>query len=118
VLEELLAGGAEENTPLPATVRVAPSRRATVALVALAALSALFLILSFALRRNSSPPIPELSVVRFPLVTDSTVFAYTELTTPFAVSPDGKTVVFVGTARTASGPQLLVATLRDIAKLL
>jgi hypothetical protein len=42
-------------------------------------------------------------VVRFPLASDPSLFVYTELTTPFAVSPDGKTIVFVGAS---GGPPL------------
>jgi hypothetical protein len=36
-------------------------------------------------------------VIRFPLASDPSLFVATDLTTPFAISPDGQTVVFTGT---------------------
>ena len=49
-------------------------------------------------------------MIRFPLASDPSLFVATELTTPFAISPDGQTVVFTGT-RGGAKPRLWVRSL-------
>jgi eukaryotic-like serine/threonine-protein kinase len=80
---------------LPAAAVAGPARRTTLALGVAAAVFALLFLA--ALLRPRAAAVPELHLARFPLVTDPSLSVFTELTEPFAVSPDGQTVVFTAT---------------------
>jgi eukaryotic-like serine/threonine-protein kinase len=88
-----------ERAPLDAAAQApagaGPGRRTTLALGAAAAVFALLFLA--ALLRPRAGAVPELHLARFPLATDPSLSVLTELTTPFAVSPDGQTVVFTAT---------------------
>jgi Tol biopolymer transport system component len=71
------------------------ARRTTLALGVAAFVFALLFLAT--LLRPRGAPAPALRVARFPLVTDPSLSVFTELTEPFAVSPDGQTVVFTAT---------------------
>ncbi len=92
VLEEALAGGGASEAQ-PAGPR--SSSRTSAVLGVLAVAFALLFVASLFQRQGRPAPVAESGVVRFPLVSDPGLFVYTELTTPFAVTPDGKTIVFV-----------------------
>jgi Tol biopolymer transport system component len=72
-----------------------PARRTTLALGVAAAVFALLFLAT--LLRPRAAALAELHLARFPLVTDPSLSVFTELTKPFAVSPDGQTVVFTAT---------------------
>jgi Tol biopolymer transport system component len=72
-----------------------PARRTTLALGVVAAVFALLFLAT--LLRPRAAALAELHLARFPLVTDPSLSVFTELTKPFAVSPDGQTVVFTAT---------------------
>ncbi|MGH7856523.1 MAG: hypothetical protein ACREQY_04270, partial [Candidatus Binatia bacterium] len=110
VLEEVMTPGASDELS-PAAPRPA-SPRSTAILGASAALFALLFAASLFVRRERPEPLPEMGVVRFPLVTDPALYVYTELTMPFAISRDGETIVFVA-ARQGTGLDLWVRTLDD-----
>jgi len=68
--------------------------RITIAMSALAAVLALALVASLAARREDVPP--DSAVVRFALTDDPTVRIQSAYTRSFAVSPDGRSIVFTG----------------------
>jgi serine/threonine-protein kinase len=109
VLEEELAGGAIVDRP---AAPPAASSRWTAILGAAAALFALLFAASLFVGRERPRPDSPVGIVRFPLVTDPSIFVYTELTTPFAVSRDGETIVFVA-VKGLAGLELWVRTLDD-----
>jgi Tol biopolymer transport system component len=88
-----------------------PARRTTVALGVAAAVFALLFLA--ALLRPRTAALPELHLARFPLVTDPSLSVFTDLTEPFAVSPDGQTVVFTAT-KEGSGRHLWVRPLGSL----
>ncbi len=92
-LEESLLGEANESG-VPTSLQARRARRVTWALAALAVFASLF---AASLFRSPAGPALNPPVIRFPLATDPSLFVNTELTTPFAISPDGQTVVFTGT---------------------
>ena len=106
-LAESLAGEADT----PGAARSLSAGRANRVAWALAALAVVFasLLLASLLRSPAGPAFAP-RVVRFPLSSDPSLFIATELTTPFAVSPDGQTVVFTGT-RGGTKPRLWVRSL-------
>jgi Tol biopolymer transport system component len=79
----------------PAPAVAGPARRTTLALGVVAAVFALLFLAT--LLRPRAAALAELHLARFPLVTDPSLSVFTELTKPFAVSPDGQTVVFTAT---------------------
>ncbi len=106
-MEESLAGEAEA----PGAPHPLSARRANRAAWALAGLAVVFTSLWLgSLLRSPAEPAPEPRVVRFPLAADPSLFIATDLTTPFAISPDGQTVVFTGT-RGGARPHLWVRSL-------
>ena len=106
-LEESLAGEADE-AGAPTSLSAARANRATWALAALAVVFASLLVAS--LFRSPAGPALAPRVIRFPLASDPSLFVATDLTTPFAISPDGQTVVFTGNKGGAK-PQLWVRPL-------
>jgi serine/threonine-protein kinase len=93
-LDETIAGGVDE----PQSSGTAPggrgrTNRLTLAMALLAAGFALLAGAAFLLRRGE--PAPERGVVRFPLSSDPSIRSPTGYTTPFAISPDGRTIVFM-----------------------
>ena len=106
-VEESLAGGADESGA-PSSLSPGRANRVTWAVAALAGAFASLLIAS--LVRSPTAPATSPPAIRFPLVSDPSLFVATELTTPFAISPDGQTVVFTGT-RGGAKPRLWVRSL-------
>jgi len=106
-LEESLAGGADESGT-PTSLSAGRANRVTWALAALAVVFASLFLAS--LVRSPAAPASSPPVIRLPLSSDSSLFVATELTTPFAISPDGQTVVFTGT-RDGAKPRLWVRSL-------
>jgi eukaryotic-like serine/threonine-protein kinase len=106
-LEEALAGEVDESGA-PGSLRAGRAKRV---LWALATLALVFAVL-FVASRFRSPAGPAFAprVIRFPLASDPSLFVATDLTTPFAISPDGQTVVFTGT-RGGAKPHLWVRSL-------
>jgi Tol biopolymer transport system component len=79
----------------PAPAVAGPARRTTLALGVVAAVFALLFLAT--LLRPRAAALAELHLARFPLVTDPSLSVFTDLTEPFAISPDGQTVVFTAT---------------------
>jgi Tol biopolymer transport system component len=91
-LEESAGGGAAEEAA-PAALPRRSDRRLILALGSLAALFAALSMFLVSSRRDVAEP-PPAALTRFSLVSDPAVIVTTELTVPFAVSPDGRTIVF------------------------
>jgi len=106
-MEESLAG--EADAPgAPHPLSAGRANRVAWALAGLAVVLASLLLAS--LLRSPAEPALEPHVIRFPLAADPSLFIATDLTTPFAISPDGQTVVFTGT-RGGAKPHLWVRSL-------
>ena len=93
-LEELRSGELHD-TGTPTSPVAGRANRVTWALAALAFVFASLFTASL-FRAPAAPTIAP-RVIRFPLATDPSLFVETGFTTPFAISPDGQTVVFTGT---------------------
>jgi serine/threonine-protein kinase len=91
-LDEAIAGGLDEPA---SSGPVAGSRtnRLTLAIASLAVGFAFLAVAAIVWRWG--PPAPERGVVRFPLSADPLLRSPTGYTTPFAISPDGRTIVFM-----------------------
>ena len=85
-------------------------KRITMAVTAIATVLALLLIRSTLARRGG--PVPNSPVVRFALTDDPAVRVVTAWTRPFALSPDGRTIVYTA-ATDSSDAQLWVRTLGE-----
>jgi Tol biopolymer transport system component len=94
-LDEAIAGGVDE----PASrgpMSGGRTKRLTLAMAALAVGFALLsLLAAAAIVWRWGPTAPERGVVRFTLSTDPSIRLPTGYTTPFAISPDGRTIVFM-----------------------
>ena len=107
-LDRALEGGAEGPAAAPLVAAGGRANRTTWALAALAVVFA-SLFLASLLRTPAGPALAP-RAIRFPLAADPSLFIATDLTTPFAISPDGQTVVFTGT-RGGAKPHLWVRSL-------
>ena len=91
-LDEAIAGGVDE----PASSRPMAGGRTNRLTLAMASLAVGFALLAVAaIVWRWGPTAPERGVVRFPLSTDPSIRSPTGYTTPFAISPDGRTIVFM-----------------------
>ncbi len=98
---------ASEATPVFTSSR--SWNRVTVVMTAIAAALAILLIREFA-SRGGEEATP--SVVRFALADDPSQRVFSSYTRPFAISPDGRTIVFAGYTDSLS-PRLFIRTLDD-----
>ena len=85
-------------------------KRITIAMAAIATVLALLLLRSTLARRAG--PVPNSPVVSFALTDDPAVRVVTAWTRPFALSPDGRTIVYTA-ATDSSGAQLWMRTLDE-----
>jgi len=108
-LDEAIAGGVDEPAS-SGLVAGGRTKRLTLAMALLAGGFALLAVAAFVLRWG--PPAPDRGVVRFPLSADPSLRPPTGYTTPFAISPDGRTIVFMAVADKAMR-HLRVRTLDD-----
>ncbi len=88
--------GREDSSTVARAGGTARGARWSRATVAMAATAALFAISTVGLWRARTPSqaAPSTGVVRFPLVSTDSLRADPRTTTPFAISPDGRTIVF------------------------
>ncbi len=107
-LDEAVAGGLGE----PGTRGLVPAARTSRLTTVLATLTVALALSLAAMAWRRDQPAPEQPVVRFPLSADPSLRVQTGFTTPFAVSPDGRTIVFMAVGEN-SRPQLWVRKLDD-----
>ena len=114
-IKDALSGSPEMKAPReaasPRDRRIFGMTRASTSLALLCATLAVAQAVSLATRREtrSAPP----GVIRFPVISDPRIRVTAGTTTPFAISPDGSTVVFSGSntgriqlwARTLDDPE-------------